>query len=420
MSTSEPIMRIHVSDALGDEEVVREQPVVEGAPNVLFVVFADAGLAAWSPFGGRIRMPTLQRLADNGLLYSQWRAGALPAVRRAPAPVPTHRATASLATILRDAGWGTGWVGVNHNVPIDEWCAPGSDIQWPLSMGYDELHGVIALDDVARSPMEEIADSAIQYLQGQRSRRPLAPWYLCLHPGVTWDSAHAPDSYVRRYRGQFDAGYEAYAKWARPRMAEEGIVAPLDVRTSSAHATHQWAPSLAWSAVAPLERARQLRRVEQYAAASEYADTQIGRVIAHLAETGQLENTLIVWCAANGVSSITNDGWSTAFSTSAASPAYVPGLGALAPAPLVVSWPSGILARGEVRPQRHSAADLVPTILECCGLQSQRAQLSPVGNSRGGSMCYSFDDARALPTLAHTVVPFTSSAVKQRAREVAR
>ena len=49
----------------------------EGAPNVLIVLYDDTGQAAWSPFGGRINMPTLQKLADNGLMYSQWHTTAL-------------------------------------------------------------------------------------------------------------------------------------------------------------------------------------------------------------------------------------------------------------------------------------------------------------------------------------------------------
>ena len=49
----------------------------EGAPNVVIVLFDDTGLAAWSPFGGGINMPTLQKLSDQGLLYSQWHTTAL-------------------------------------------------------------------------------------------------------------------------------------------------------------------------------------------------------------------------------------------------------------------------------------------------------------------------------------------------------
>ena len=55
----------------------------KGAPNVLFILYDDTGLAMWSPFGGRVNMPTLQKLADNGLMYSQWHTTAC---ARPPAP----------------------------------------------------------------------------------------------------------------------------------------------------------------------------------------------------------------------------------------------------------------------------------------------------------------------------------------------
>ncbi len=58
----------------------------EGAPNVLIVLYDDTGLAAWSPFGGGIEMPTLQRLADGGLTYTQWHTTALCSPTRSCVP----------------------------------------------------------------------------------------------------------------------------------------------------------------------------------------------------------------------------------------------------------------------------------------------------------------------------------------------
>ena len=108
------------------------------------------GCAAWSPYGGRIKMPTMQRLADNGLTYSPVAhhgavlADPLDVPDRAqpppervrvdlgdrrpgsPATTPTsRRENATMATVLRDAGWSTFWVGKNHNVPVDEWTMGG-------------------------------------------------------------------------------------------------------------------------------------------------------------------------------------------------------------------------------------------------------------------------------------------------------
>jgi Sulfatase len=139
----------------------------QGAPNVLVVLYDDTGLAAWSPYGGRIDMPTMQRLADNGLTYSQWHTTALCSPTRSTfltgrnhhlngfaqiaegaqgfpgysSHIPPENGT--LAHVLRDAGWSTFWVGKNHNVPVDEWGMGASKKNWPLGMGYDRFYGFI-------------------------------------------------------------------------------------------------------------------------------------------------------------------------------------------------------------------------------------------------------------------------------------
>src|ERR1700753_1887156 len=70
-------IKLDVRDSTPDWEPFVPERAPEGSPNVLVVFYDDTGLAAWSPFGGRIEMPTLQRLADNGLTYSQWHTTAL-------------------------------------------------------------------------------------------------------------------------------------------------------------------------------------------------------------------------------------------------------------------------------------------------------------------------------------------------------
>lgn len=66
------IIKLDVRDSKPDWTPYTLKRAPAGAPNILIVLYDDTGLAAWSPFGGRINMPTLQRLADNGLRYSQW------------------------------------------------------------------------------------------------------------------------------------------------------------------------------------------------------------------------------------------------------------------------------------------------------------------------------------------------------------
>ena len=135
------VVNIDVRDSVQDWTPFREPPAPEGAPNVLLVLYDDTGLAAWSPYGGRINMPTMQKLADNGLTYTQWHTTALCSPTRSclltgrnhhqngfaqiaegaqgypghTGHIPMENAT--IGEVLRENGYNTFWVGKNHNVP---------------------------------------------------------------------------------------------------------------------------------------------------------------------------------------------------------------------------------------------------------------------------------------------------------------
>ena len=147
---------LDIRDSTPDWEPFLAQRAPEGAPNVLVVLYDDTGCAAWSPYGGRIEMPTLQRLADDGLTYSQWHTTALcsptrsvfltgrnhhqngfASISETSTGFPGYNShippeNASMATVLRDAGWSTFWVGKNHNMPVDAWTMGSSKKLWPL------------------------------------------------------------------------------------------------------------------------------------------------------------------------------------------------------------------------------------------------------------------------------------------------
>ena len=138
------VIKLDVRDSTPDWAPYTPSKPPEGAPNVLIVLYDDTGLAAWSPFGGRINMPTLQKLADGGLMYSQWHTTALCSPTRstfltgrnhhqngmacitegsigypgASAHIPPECGT--MAEVMRQAGWSTFWLGKNHNVPVDD------------------------------------------------------------------------------------------------------------------------------------------------------------------------------------------------------------------------------------------------------------------------------------------------------------
>src|ERR1043165_1613833 len=71
------VIKLDVRDSKPDWRPFELKKAPDGAPNILIVLYDDTGLAAWSPFGGRIRMPTMQRLAENGVTYTQWHTTAL-------------------------------------------------------------------------------------------------------------------------------------------------------------------------------------------------------------------------------------------------------------------------------------------------------------------------------------------------------
>ena len=241
----------------------------EGAPNVLVVLYDDTGQAAWSPYGGRIEMPTLQRLADNGLTYSQWHTTALCSPTRSvfltgrnhhqngfasisemAAGFPGYNShippsNASLATVLRDAGWSTFWVGKNHNTPVDAWTMGSSKKLWPLGLGYDRFYGFIGGEtnqwypDLAEDnhyvdqpylPEEgyhlsrDLADKAMSFIRDTKQCEPDKPWYMWFCPGANHAPHHAPQEFIDKYKGKFDDGYEAYREWVLPRMIERGIL----------------------------------------------------------------------------------------------------------------------------------------------------------------------------------------------------
>ena len=157
--------------------------------------------------------------------------------------IPPENAT--MATVLRDAGWSTFWVGKNHNVPVDAWTMGSSKKDWPLGLGYDRFYGFIGgetnqwypdlaednhyIDQPYRPEdgyhlSKDLADKALEFIRDSKQSEPDKPWYLWFCPGANHAPHHAPQEYIDKYKGKFDDGYEAYREWVLPRMIERGIL----------------------------------------------------------------------------------------------------------------------------------------------------------------------------------------------------
>jgi arylsulfatase len=476
---------LDVRDSVPDWGPFTPKRAPEGAPNVLIVLYDDTGLAAWSPYGGRINMPTMDRLAKNGLTYTQWHTTALCSPTRSAfltgrnhhlnglsciteaaqgypgwsGRLPDQCAT--MTQVLQDNGFSTFWLGKNHNVPEQDVSSGGSRKDWPLAKGFDRFYGFIGGEtnqwypDLAEDnrfaeqpygPEEgyhlskDLVDQAITMLRDQKATNPSRPWFMWLCPGANHAPHHSPKEYADRYKGKFDDGYEAYRAWVLERMIAKGIVpkgtqlSPLNPMPKDvANPADEVRP---WASLSADEKRLFARMAEVYAGFSEYTDAQIGRVIDYLEETKQLDNTIVFYCADNGASgegspsgSVNENkffnnypddiqenlkyletlggvdtynhfptGWAAAFSTPFKMFKRYSYAGGTC-CPMVISWPKGIRARGEIRNQYHHATDIVPTILEVCGLQMPRVYRGVEQYPLSGvSMCYSFGAKPDAPT----------------------
>jgi arylsulfatase len=281
-------------------------------------------------------------------------------------------------------------------------------------------------------------------ISDQKSANPSKPWFMWYCPGANHAPHQAPEEYIAKYKGKFDDGYDAYRKWVLPRMIEKGIL-PADTKLTEWNPMPEDQANAAdfvrpWESLNADEKKLFSRLCEVYAGFSEYTDVQIGRIIDHLKATGQYDNTIIMYAADNGASgegtpngSVNENkffngypddlaenmklldelggpntyehyptGWAAAFSTPFKMFKRYSNYSGGTADPLVITWPNGIKARGEIRNQYHHAVDIVPTILEICGLEMptvyRGVEQYPLS---GVSMKYSFDAKPDDPTQKH-------------------
>jgi arylsulfatase A-like enzyme/catechol 2,3-dioxygenase-like lactoylglutathione lyase family enzyme len=482
----EGVIRLDVRDSTPDWSPYELKHAPKGAPNVLVVLYDDTGLASWSPFGGRINMPVLQKLADNGLSYSQWHTTALCSPTRScfltgrnhhvnrcsaitegsqgypgwAARLPAECAT--IGQVLQDNGYSTFWLGKNHNVPEEDVASGGSRSEWPLQKGFDRFYGFLGGEtnnwypdlvednrfiEQPYGPEEgyhlskDLADQALRMLRDQQATNPSKPWYMWFCPGANHAPHHSPRDYADKYKGMFDDGYEAYRDWVLARMIDKGVLPVGTALTPINPLPDDVAlPADAvrpWNTLNDDEKRLFARMAEVFAGFSEYTDAQVGRIVDYLELTGQLDNTIIFYCADNGASgegspdgSVNENkffngypdelsenlkylerlggpdtynhyptGWAVAFSAPFQMfKRYAQYSGGTCD-PLVIHWPAGIKAKGQVRHQYHHATDIVPTILDVAGLDMPATYRGVDQHPMDGvSMRYSFDDADAPTT----------------------
>jgi arylsulfatase A-like enzyme len=426
----------------------RPVPIIDAVPNVLYLVWDDAGIATWNAFGGLIDAPCLKWLAARGLRYSQWHTPARPAPTRDslltgrddaaglgtriaagdPGPGRPNRisppGSATLAEIMRRGGYRTYYVGKWDLGPAEAGARTVSRRAWPLGRGFDRFYGFLGRTtshaypdlvfdnqnvDPPYSPAEgyhltaDLADMAMEFIRDGRQAAPGQPW-LC-HLSFGGSDAQAPREWADAYRGRFEMGYDHYREAALGSMKRLGVVpegtplTPADGNPSRGElAEGDLAPARPWHSLDEAEKRLSSHSAESYAALWSYTDHQIGRLLGFLEESGQLDDTIVVVCSAGAapggdpggppgrsVGSLGGwpgadadglpggcslpAGWTWAFGTPY-NMARQHTHGGTAASPLIISWlPQMTDMAGGVRDQYHHAVDIVPTILDCAGIE---------------------------------------------------
>jgi arylsulfatase len=454
-----------------------------GAPNVVWILLDDVGFGAAGAFGGLIQTPTFDNLANNGLRYTNFHTAAICAPTRAA--LLTGRNSASvhvsgfshavmsagfpgwdgrlpssagtIAEILRENGYNTFAVGKYGVTPDEDATDAGPFDRWPTGKGFDHFFGFLGsqtdqykpdlVEDQAhvrpdgRHFSDQITDKAIGYVDRQKKAAPNKPFFLYYAPAAT-HAPHQVDKYWSdQYKGKFDMGWDAYREEVFERQKKLGVI-PADAKLPDRN------PNIkAWDRLSEDEKKLYARFMEIYAGYLTYTDFEVGRLINHLKETNQLDNTLVfIMIGDNGASkegtlngdidrSLANLVGKTLtekeniaynlnkigeIGTSAATEGNYP-LGWAQAAntpfkywkqdanseggthnPLIVFYPKGIKDKGGIRTQYSHVIDILPTTLDLTGVKVPE-QIKGIKQDaiEGTSLAYSIDDAKA-PT-RHTL-----------------
>jgi len=443
-----------------------------GAPNVLLVMIDDMGFGMSSAFGGPIHMPTAERLGNGGLRYNHFHTTALCSPTRAALlsgrnhhmnnmGAITEAATAfpgntgqrpnnvaPLAEMLRLNGYSTAFFGKNHETAAWEVSPSGPTDRWPTRSGFDKFYGFIGGETNQWAPlvydglsqvklphdpsyhfMTDMTNQAVHWMRYQKSLTPDKPFFIYFAPGATHAPHHVSKEWIEKYKGKFDKGWDQFREETLARQIKLGVVPSGTKLAPKPEAIKDW------DKLSADEKKLFSRQMEIFAGFGEYTDTEIGRLVQAVEQTGQMDNTLVLYIigdngtsAEGGMSGLFNEmtyfnrvpetvqdilkhydelggpmsyphmaaGWAVAGDTPFTWTKQIPSNFGGTRNGLVVHWPKGIKAKGEVRQQFHHVIDVAPTVLEAAGLPEPKmvngTKQSPI---EGVSMVYTFDSAKA-------------------------
>ena len=326
------------------EHVWRESPrrLPEDAPNIVVVMLDDSGFGQSAAFGGEIAMPTIARLAEEGITYNAFHTTAMCSPTRAALLTGRnhHRvgfgqisefandfdgyagaiphSTATFAEVLQEYGYATAAFGKWHNTPIDT-LGSGPYDRFPTGHGFDYFYGFVAGETSQWEPVlwenttpvelphsedhedyhltEDMADKALTWMRRHRALHADEPFLVYWTPGAVHGPHHVAKEWIDKYEGRFDEGWDALRVRTFERQKEMGWI-PENAELSPRPAT-----LTAWEDVPAEERAFQIQLMETYAGFLEHTDVQVGKLLTGLEDMGVRDNTLFLYIQSdNGAS----------------------------------------------------------------------------------------------------------------------
>jgi len=447
-----------------------------GAPSVVVILLDDVGFGQVGTFGGPVPTPGLDALAATGLRYNRFHTTAICGPSRAALitgrnhhncgsgflaewatgfPSYNNMIPASCATvgaILKGNGYNTSWFGKNHNTPDWESSVAGPFDRWPTGMGFDYFYGFIGGEtnqyypvlfentvavEPDKSPEEgyhlisDMTDRAINWAQYSKAVAPDKPYFLYFAPGAAHAPHQPPKEWKEKFKGKFDAGWEAAREATYKRQLKMGIIPPDTKLTPRP----DWVQE--WDKLPAGERKLYAAFMENFAGYLAYADHECGRLIDAVRGMPGGDNTLIFYIVGDngassegGFSGTTNEvmnlngipsklednlkiiddiggpdtephyplGWAWSGNAPFQWVKQVASHFGGTRNPMVVSWPAKIKDKGAVRSQFTHLIDVLPTILDAASIPAPKSVNGVMQKPMDGvSIMSTFGSAKARP-----------------------
>lgn len=359
MSTWNGKVALDIRDSEPDWTPFLAPKAAEGSPNVLMIAWDDVGYGTMECFGGLVKTPTMNRIADMGVKFSNFHTTALCSPTRASLLTGRNATTNGMATIaefasgfpgistripfesgmisevLHDRGYNTYCIGKWHLTPGEECNLAAFKGRWPLGRGFERFYGWLGGETNSYYPdlvhdnhpveapatpeqgyhlADDLSDRAIGFIRDAKVIDPDKPFFMYFAPQAGHAPHLVPLEWADRYKGVFDDGYEAIRPAILARQKELGLlpdgtelsdINPHGEPEATGPDGQPW-PLLdtvrPWETLTADERRLFARMAEVYAGYISYYDDRLGRLLDYLEESGELENTLIVAISDNGAS----------------------------------------------------------------------------------------------------------------------